>query len=238
MDDKNLPANAFQLIPDSDMTNYDVMKLNAYMDAGLPGVSSIDDLKLSRIMELYLAGKTYRQVSKITGIKKDIILYLSHKFNWYVVKREYFNELETHLKDRIIDAKLVSQDFLLQLMEFWQVRIGKNMDRYMSTGNDEHANEINPKDIDKYLKTVELLYKLNSESKIGNEKAPAVGLNLGDGVTIERDGNNKVTITPKERTIGDMLKKFADFRREEENKQKPVVNHDIKDEGEENNETE
>jgi len=111
---------------------------------------------------------------------------------------------------------LVNQDFLLQLIHMWQKKIGNKITKYLATDNEQFAKDIDLKEVDKYLKTVEMLHKLSSEKGGNAGGTPAVGLNLGDGDTIERKGDNTVEITPKSKAIGDMLKQFADSRREEE----------------------
>jgi antitoxin component of MazEF toxin-antitoxin module len=210
----------------TDLSDYDLRAVQEYEDSGLPNISKIDDPTLYRMLELYLGGHTYRQISSTLNIKKVTIMYLSHKYKWYDAKREHLAELQEHMKNRIAEAKLMSQDFLLLLTQAWQKRIGRQLRAYLATDNPEHANQIDLKEVNQLMKTIELINALDSEGKDSKGKTPAVGLNLGDGVTIEKSGENKITITPKEKTIGDMLKKFADNRREEESKNKPRV-HDI-----------
>jgi antitoxin component of MazEF toxin-antitoxin module len=55
------------------------------------------------------------------------------------------------------------------------------------------------------MKSVDLLDRISSE-KIPTNSRPTVGLNLGDGVTVKKVGENEVTITPKQKTHADMLK--------------------------------
>jgi hypothetical protein len=131
------------------------------------------------------------------------------------MRKEYMIDLEQNIRGRLLEARMVNQDFLLQMIQMWQKKIGSKMNKYLATNNEEFANEIDLKDIDKYLKTLDILQRISAEPKSGGN--PTVGLNLGEGVTIERHGNT-VEITPKTKAIGDMLKQFADFRREEESK--------------------
>lgn len=217
MSEENKPTVIVE--PQTDLSSKDLERVNAYMAAGLPNIGLVDSKKLASIMDMYLSGVTYRQISMISSLPKDIILYLSYKFNWFVLRQEYLVDLEANIRGRVIEAKIVSQDFLLQLQQMWQKKIGTNITKYLATDNVQFANEIDLKEVDKYLKTVEMLHKLSSE-RDANPKAPTVGLNLGDGVTIVKKGENEVEITPKSKAIGELLKQFADSRREEENKPK------------------
>ena len=47
-----------------------------------------NEVALTKALELYMNGKTYTEIFKIVGIKKDIILYLAQKFDWYDTKIE------------------------------------------------------------------------------------------------------------------------------------------------------
>lgn len=214
MSEGNLPAKR----PTTDLTEDDMIKVNKFMEEGLPGISKINEQVLFRMTDMYLSGSSYWQISSALQIPRTMVLYVSHSSGWYLAKREYLNELQEQIKGRVIDSKLVSQDFLLLLSQAFQKRISGRLRQYLATGNEEQMDAIDLKEIQQLQKTIEMINDLNSEGKDSKGRSPAVGLNLGDGVTIERSGDNKVTITPKEKTLGDMLKKFADSRRAEEEK--------------------
>lgn len=205
--------------PTTDLTPIDMERINEYVAAGLPAVASIDDVKLTRILDMYLSGRTYRQIAMTMAVPKQVVLYLSHKFNWFQVRQEYLVDLEANARQRVLESKILNQDMLMQLQQMWRKKIGSNINKYLATDNVDFANAIDLKEVDKYLKTVEMLHKLGSERAPGQPN-PTVGLNLGDGVTITKKSDSEVEITPKNKAIGDMLKQFADFKREEENKPK------------------
>lgn len=213
-------------LPKTDMSSDDLTKIQAFEDAGLPGLAKLDEQTLYRMTDLYLNGSTYRQIARSLNLPKALVLYVGSHYDWYGAKKEYLAELQKDIKDRVTDSKLVSQEFLLLLVQAYQKKIGKNLQKYLATEDSSHTEDIDLKEIDKLLKTIEMLNDISNEGK-SKGKAPAVGLNVGEGVTIERDGDNKVTITPKEKTLGDMLKKFADSRRAEANKGKSEDKPDI-----------
>lgn len=216
MSDENKPVLIEE--PQNDFSQKDLEVIQAYEQAGLPGIGIVDDVKMTRILDMYLSGKTYRQIATIMAVQKQIVLYLSYKFNWFELRKDYLVDLEASIRSRVLEAKIVNQDFLLQLQQMWQKKIGTNITKYLATDNVDFANAIDLKEVDKYLKTVEMLHKLGSEkgSGSGGSDRPMVGLNAGDGVTIVKKGENEIEITPKAKAIGDALKQFADFRREEE----------------------
>lgn len=221
----NLPAEK----KETDLTDNDMQAVNKFAEDGLPGLSAVDEAVMTRAVDLYLSGSTYHQICNTLRLKRPLVMYLSHKYEWYTAKREYLHELSEQIKSRVIDSKLISQDFLLLLTAAYQKKIGRRLREYLATDDDSHTNNINIKEIAQLLKTIEMIQGLDKEGKDSKGRTPAVGLNLGDGVTIERSGDNKVTITPKEKTVGDMLKQFADNRRAEEMKRKPEKVSDIED---------
>jgi hypothetical protein len=235
--DKKLPAfqnDAEVIEPTTDLSPIDMEKIQKFAEAGLPGLATVDEPTLARMMNLYLEGKPYTQIARLVKVDKPLVLYLSHRFNWYLARREYLHELEATIRNRIIESKIVSQDFLLQLTHLWQKKIGKKINQYLSTEDDSHADGINLKEVDKYLKTIEMLHKITTDGPSASKpQAPAVGLNLGDGVTIKKIGENEVEVTPKNKSIGEMLKQFADYRRDESNKKESDISEEGKGEDDE-----
>lgn len=214
----------------TDISNEDMTKVTKFTEDGMPGLHKVDEPTLYRMTDMYLSGSTYWQIANALGLSRPLVLYVSHTYGWYPAKREYLVELQEKIKGRVIDSKLVSQDFLLLLTQAWQKKISKQLQRYLATDDPSHTDEIDLKEVGQLLKTIEMINSLSSDGKDSKGRSPAVGLNLGDGVTIERSGDNKVTITPKEKTLGDMLKKFADNRRAEEDNLKFNKSSDIKEE--------
>jgi len=209
----------------TDFSELDIQKIEKFKEEGLPGLANVGDTTIVKCLELYLNGKTYSQISNLARIKKPIVLYLSQKFNWFLIKKEYFQDLVENIQQRTLETKIASQDFLLQLIQFWQLKIGKSINRFLLTGDEGASKEIDLKEIDKYLKTLEILYRLTGE-KTASDK-PAVGLNLGEGVTVKKVGDNTVEITPKQKATGNLLNQLANFRREQENMKKNNTQSDI-----------
>lgn len=205
-----------QQVREHDFTQKDLESIAAYKEAGLPGIAAVDDVKMATLIDLYLSGRTYHQMSTITRIKKDTIMYLSMRFDWFAMRREYIEDLEKTMRSRVYEAKIINQDFLLQLQAMWQKKIGAKITRYLMTGDESVTSSIDLKEIDKYLKTIEMIHKLNGDNAGSLENRPIVGLNAGDGVTIVKKGNNEIEITPKKKAIGEMLKSLADAKRKEE----------------------
>lgn len=209
---KNLPDIIVE--PTTDFTEKDILVINEYIEDGLPNISSVDSAQLTRIFDLYLSGKTYTQISNMCRVKKSIILYFSQKFKWFETRKEYLADLESSIKARVMESRIVNQDFLLSLTLFYQKRIGSNINQYMATGNANFAEAIDQKEIERYLKIVDTLHKISSDPN--RDPKALIGLNITDGATITRKGDNQIEISPKNQAIGDMLKQLADMKRDQE----------------------
>ena len=210
----------------NDFTMKDLEMVEKFKEGGMLGLAQITDVDVERMMGLYLDGKTYRQVANLTKKNKSIVLFLAHKFKWFELRSEYLEELQATLPQKILESKLQSQEFFLHLVLAYQKKIGKNIDQYLRTDNEEFADKIDAKDLNALLKITELLHRLSSENLSNPGDKSLVGLNgLGEGVTITKTGNNSVEITPKS-PFSNKLKQFADLKRAQEKESQPKP-HDI-----------
>lgn len=218
------------LIPYADFTMKDLQLIEKFKEDGMLGLHTLVETDVERMMGLYLDGKTYRQISNLTKKNKAVVLFLANKFKWFELRKEYLEELQATLPDKILESKLQSQEFLLTLILAYQKKISKNIDQYLRTDNVEFADRVDNKDLGVVLKIMEMLHKLNVEN-LGASDKPLVGLNgLGEGVTVTKTSNNSIEITPKEPTkFSSKLRQFANLKREQERASQPAPKtpHDI-----------
>lgn len=198
--------------PTTDLTDKDLAKIEAFKDAGLPGIYGVSQQQVERIMDLYFDGKPFVQISRILKIDKTLIMYMSQKYKWFQARREYHEELEASMRSRLVESKLVSQDFLLQLTGLYQKKISKQVTSFLATDDVKHADAIDPKEVAQLLKLMEMLHKLASDGS-GSKAVSPVSLGLGDGVTIRKTSDNSVEITPKSASVAETLRQLADAQR-------------------------
>jgi uncharacterized protein YnzC (UPF0291/DUF896 family) len=222
--------NQLTLIPNADFTMKDLELIEKFKENGMLGLHTLVDTDVERMMGLYLDGKSYRQIASLLKKNKAIVLFIAHKFKWFELRREYLDELQATLKDKVLESKLQSQDFLLHLVLAYQKKIGKNIDQFLRTDNEEFADKVDNKDLGTLFKTMELLHKLSNENLSNPNDKSMVSLNgLSDGgVTITKTGANSVEITPKS-PFSSKLKQFADLKRQAEKDSQPQQKqtHDI-----------
>ena len=207
----NVPAER----PTTDIVDKDKETLDKFIESGLPGIGDVTQPQISKMFDLYLNGKTYSAISGIMRVQKPIVLYLSHKLNWFESKQEYLVNFEKYNKQRVIEFKLMKDDFLLNIAHVLQKKIGSRLNRYLATDNEEFTNQINLKELDRYLKVVEMLEKTVA---IPQAKSPLVGLTIPEGATLTRKSDNEIEVTPRENAQENMLKRLADLEREKDKK--------------------
>ena len=223
--------NKLAVIPLSDFTMKDLEVIDKFKEKGLLGLHTLKDTDVERCMALYLDGKSYREIARVTQIKKDVILYLAHKFSWWEMRKEYLDELQETLKQKVTESKLQSQAFFLHLVLAYQKKIGKNVDKYLKTDDESWHDKIDGKDLSSLVKIVELLHKLNAETygTPEGDKSLVAFNGMGEGVTITKTGANSVEITPKATQFQSKLKQFAELKRSQEraSQEPPKPVHDI-----------
>ena len=202
--------------PTHDFTNDDLSKIQAFEDGGMLGLAKITEIDMTRMMDHYLNGMSYREISKLLRIHKTTILYLSKKLSWFDMRTAYIEELGLTLRDQVLEAKLHSQKFLLNLGYMFERKIGRTVDQYLRSDKVEDGNKIDLKEIDKYLKVVESLQRLSGNLNTESNR-PLIGVNPGEGMTITKTGDNEIQITPSNTAntgaVKSRLREFADMKR-------------------------
>lgn len=233
------------LVPYADFTIKDLEAINKFKEDGMLGLHTLVESDVERCMALYLDGKSYRQVAHIVKVRKDVVLFLAQKFSWWELRREYLDELHATMKDKVLESKLQTQEFLFDLIVAYRKKIGKNLNKYLKTDDELWMDKLDSKDMGVVFKCVELLHRLNAETYTNPNDKSMVSLNgLADGVTITKTGANSVEITPKS-PFASKLKQFADLKRQQEKENQPVskethdiiVEQSLTEKKEENNET-
>lgn len=207
-----LPA----IILTTDLTSTEIAKVEKYKEEGLPKLAEVTTVQLHRMLDLYLSGSTYTQIASILGMKKAIVLYLAHTNNWFESKQEYLNEIQEKIKARVVDTKLRNQEFTMLLIQAYQKRLGQKLNNYLATGDASNMDTLSLKEIAQLMKAMEMINDSDGSGKSAPGKPSPIGLNLGNGVVIEKTGEDQISITPKETTVGSLLQRMADEQRRKE----------------------
>jgi hypothetical protein len=212
-----------EVMPTTDIQSWEMEKLKAYIEEGVPGIGSIDDDNLGRAMELYLTGKSYREISNILNKPKVMFLYLSNRFNWFQMKMDYLEELDQTMKNRMDESKVRGTDFQLKLVHALEKRMSKVVNKYLATDDDKYIDSIDEKQIAKYMKVFNAVHGSDAPKGGGGVN---VNLNMGGGMVLSKGQNGSVDISPKEKSVAMKLKEMAAAKRAEERPQSTDIKKD------------
>lgn len=191
--------------------------LAVFIEKGCPGLQRVDETKLKSWFELYMAGKTYLEISQITKDKIELILYISYKSKWQETKMEYFQDISKNLSKKVASAKLESANTVMSVMAALGKYQKKKADKYIETNNDELIENTDVKLLAAYLKTVDVLDKM---MMIGGDKqtSPVVNFNVGGNASISQKSDGSIEVN-SDAGVSDLLKSLADFKKSQEKKQ-------------------
>lgn len=217
-DDKKEVALADQIT--SGFTLKELEEIKAYREAGLPGIIELTDAKFMSAYDLRLDGRSFREISKTLSLSKATIMHLAEKFNWHERRMEYLEAFEMHMRDQVLEEKIHSQYFIMKAMHVFRKRMGKKMDKYLSTGDETLADTIDMDSMAQYLKMAQAVASLDVKgfTKDPSSGSPAVGINVGDGVNMKKLADGTVEITPRQKSQAEMLADLAKSKREQKSK--------------------
>lgn len=217
MSENNLPMTT-ELGALAELTVKDRQKLQKFIEDGLPGIATIEDSKIHTMFEMYLAGNTFSQISSYMRVKKEIVIFLSHKLSWFESKMEHLEDIQDSLGKRLTEDRIRSKDFALFVAQNWRRLVTGKLGEYLRTGNEALLQGIDLKEMEKYNKLVD---SLHNAPKAPQAKVPAVGINVGAGVTITKKDDQTVEVTPtadltEKEAAKALIEATARGRREEE----------------------
>ena len=199
-----------------DMTPDEKKDLKEFIANGLPGLSKIDDSDVFQWLNLYMAGKTYAEISKVAKIKKNVVLYVASKGKWHDQRIQQYTELSIHLIDKIKRAKVESVDTVTNMISSMGLYVNGEMTKFLKTQNKEVLEKLDTKVMSSYFKSIETLDKLvGNASKAG---APSINLNLNGGNNTEqpkvesKEDGIEITTTNES---GDTLSLLARYKKEQ-----------------------
>lgn len=203
------------------LTFAELDEIQAYRDDGLPGIIEVTDQVFMAAFNMYLDGRSFKECAKNLGLQKIVIMHLAEKHNWFKHRVEYLDGYERYLKEQIVEEKIHSQYFIMKAMFVFRKRMGKKLDKYIRTDDESVGDTIDFKEMAIYNKMVETVANLDAKgiARDPSDK-PAVGINLGDGVNMKKLPDGSVDITPRQKTVAEMMAELAKSKREQKDQEK------------------
>lgn len=198
---------------DNDFTDKEVERINTYVSNGCVGLESLvkDDHKVNNLFALYMSGKTYTEISKISRVKKDIVLYMAAKMRWYEKRMEYLDDIQKNITKKITETRTESLNFIASLISMHHKYYGDAINDYLRTGDREIVESLDLKQLTQYFKSIELLEKILNPSNIsrGGGSNTTVNINTPGG-KVEQVDEKTIEITSD--NTGDILKKLTELK--------------------------
>lgn len=201
---------------DNDFTNEEVERINTFVDNGCIGLETLvkDEHKVNGLFGLYMSGKTYVEISKISRVKKDLVLYMSAKMKWYEKRMEYLNDIQKNMLKKLTDTRVESLNFIANLISVHHKYYGEEMNEYLRTGDRTIIENLDLKQLSQYFKSIELLEKILNPTnvKTGGGSNMNVNVNASDGATLTQINENTLEIKPG--NTGSILEALAKHKEE------------------------
>jgi hypothetical protein len=209
-------------IIDNDFTDQEVETINTFVSNGCLGLETLvkDESKVNSLFSLYMTGKTYIEISKITRVKKELVLYMAAKMRWYEKRMEYLEDIQSKMTKKMTEARIESLNFITGLIGFHHKFYGDEINKYLETGDRDIINNLDLKALGQYFKSIEILEKLMNPSNVtrpGGGSGATININAA-GSDIRQVDANTLEITPN--STGDLLKALAEMKEKaDKNKQ-------------------
>lgn len=200
---------------DNDFTEEEAQRINTFVANGSIGLETLvkDEHKVNSLFGLYMAGKTYTEISKISRVKKDLVLYMSAKMKWYEKRMEYLDDIQNQMTQKLKNTRVQSLNFISDLINFHHKYYGDEINEYLRTNDKSIIDNLDLKALSQYFKSIEILEKILNPSNV-NRGGSGATININAvGSKIEAD-ENTIEITPRNSDTADLLKALAKIKDE------------------------
>lgn len=188
---------------ESDFSEEEKRSLQEWRDNNMPGLHSLNQDKAFSWFKLYMAGKTYSEIAKMTGTKKDLILFVSERNNWLKLKMTHFSDISTNMLQKYKEAKLESLNTMTTMVSALNKYFGSKFDKYLKTNDNDVLESIDSKMLAQYQKVNESIDKIVAEMT-GNSSDDR-GRGSGSSMpTININMNGKSSVTQKDDSVIDI----------------------------------
>lgn len=206
---------------DNDFQEEEVERINTFVANGCVGLETLakDEFKITNMFSLYMQGRTYTEISKIAKTKKDLVLYMAAKFNWYEKRMEYLNDIQNKITGKLTTTRIESLNFITNLVQFMHKYYGDEFNNFLMTGDKTIIENLDLKMLGQYFKSIEILEKLLNPANVtrGNGSNTTVNVNAPDGAEIRQVDDRTLQITPG--NTGDILKELSKLKDKKRNEQ-------------------
>ena len=182
------------------------MRVTEFRKRGMPGIAKLNESDIIQMMELYMVGKNYDEIAVMVRQKKDLIMFMSHKFDWCENRLQMLNTMNNAIVQKVSIAKLESANFLTNLLSMYHKYYNKKVDEYLLSGDDKVIENLRLKPMEKYFKAAELLVKLTTSKDDDDKSKPIANFHIHGDAQISQGANGTVetTVQPSKKLVSAM----------------------------------
>ena len=198
-----------------DFSTEELESLKDYRKNNMPGLTRMTESDASQYFELYMAGKTYSEIAKITSTKKDLILYVSDRCNWHNKKMQYYSDLSDNMLQKCNESKIETLNTVTTMVTALNRYFGDKFDRFLKDKDVTIIENIDTKLLAQYYKATEAMDKIlggsvgNGDSDPKSRQNPLVNVNVNGGARVTQTDENTleidITESEKEKAVGEIL---------------------------------
>ena len=204
--------------PPLDASEAEKKELKNYIANGLPGISAANEKVVKQALEMYMSGATYSEISNRLMLKRNLIVYLSYKFDWYQAKIELLSSLVGNIKQKAEVAHVQGINLITDMMAALEHYYRSIINNYSISKDTKILESVDMENFKIYVKCLEQIEAINNpESK---KKAPTLGLSLPNGGTVTKLSDNSIEVSAPSQEVsnqlGQVLSALASLKRAKE----------------------
>lgn len=189
-------------LPD-DMTQEEKNSLQDYINNGCPGFLKVQESDIFKWFGLYMSGKTYDEIAKITKSKRDLVLYLSYKSKWNEKRLKHYEDLTQSLTQKVEQGKLDSANTIVSMISALNRYYGDKFNQFLALNDKSIIENIDPRMLAQYYKSMDTLKKL-LEDNVPSDLERKLS---------DKDNKKEEAVEVTEEKVGNILQILANYKK-------------------------
>lgn len=185
-------------------TEEEIKEVNKYLIKGRG--ANLSPSTATNFLTLYLEGKTIDEIHRqFPQFDKGMLLLARYKYKWDEERDHYVMDLSKKVRERMIKAKIDSQNFVLDMLSVAHKQFSNEMMEYLQNPVPENLPKNCIKSIHQYREVIKILHDLaDLEQKTSGQlphQQPGVAIQIntsGDGKTDVKISSNQHSEVLKE----------------------------------------
>jgi hypothetical protein len=176
-------------------TDKELKALNDYLVSGKAKNLAPD--AAANFLVLYLEGRSIADIHKtFPQWPKGALLYARYFYKWDEQRQEYFMELASKVRDRLIKCRADTANMLMDKLAVTNKEFAKEMEKYLQHATDSNLPKNRIKSVRELRDTIAAL----KEILLFQASEQSTGANVTVNVNTDNNNPPKIIITPQEQS--------------------------------------